>query len=214
MRKKRRQRGNGNNNSILPYTFNSIKLTTLEKAEIIRRSYENKFEDGEKGPRTSGKIERDLRREVSLELRLYGYSYPEIAILLGISTPTAFRDVRDALEDMQRENKEEKEKLTNIEVARIDKMIKAIYRKATEGILIYDDKEQPIKDKNGEYIRIIDKSAIDRVLKLQERKAKFLGLDAPERRQIGNDPENPFTLPQITVEKRTLNILQRFLPDK
>lgn len=92
----------------------------------------------------------------ALELRRSGMSYPAIAEQLGYAGPAgAFKAVESAL---QRTLQEPADEVRRIELDRLDFML----RKTWEWV------------ENGE------PKAIDRALRIMERRARYLGLDAPQ----------------------------------
>jgi hypothetical protein len=104
--------------------------------------------------------DRHLR---ALELRRDGKTFPEIAYELGYSAvSSAYEAVMTALKDTLREPAEEVRKL---ELDRLDAMLNAIWPQALSG----------------------DLKAIDSVLRLMDRRARYLGLDAPVRVDIEAD---------------------------
>jgi hypothetical protein len=81
--------------------------------------------------------------------------YAEIAKQLGLSSPgNAYRIVKNALKATYREPADDVRKL---ELERLDRLTMALWKRAQSG----------------------EAEAIDRVLKLMDRRAKLLGLDAP-----------------------------------
>ena len=88
-----------------------------------------------------------------------GASYKEISKRVGVSSPTAYQYVKKALADLRDKNTETAIQLRALEVMRMDKMMEALWNRAVEG----------------------DEKAIDTILKIQARKARLLGLDAPEK---------------------------------
>jgi hypothetical protein len=98
--------------------------------------------------------ERHVR---AIELRKAGVTFQQIADQLGYANAAgAHKAVTTALREMLREPTEE---LRALEVARLDHMLLGIWQKATSG---------------GTW-------EIDRALKIMERRAALLGLDAPKR---------------------------------
>ena len=98
------------------------------------------------------------RHREALELRKQGYSYPEIAAKMHYSLAGAYKAVMTALKEITREPAEE---LLRMEVARLDQMLKAMAPMAKYGNI----------------------DAINMSLKVAERRAKLLGLDAPIKRE-------------------------------
>ena len=104
-------------------------------------------------------INKRERAIQALDLRKAGISYEMIAQRLGYSNRTAaFRAVQTLLEKSEKEASTD---LREMELRRLDDLFLSIYKKAREG----------------------DLPAIDRCLKIMERRAKMSGLDAPEKTQ-------------------------------
>ena len=108
------------------------------------------------------KPEVNERRQKAYELRLRGYSQEEIAQVLGVSrrSVSSYLDIEptDHLTEAKRRE------YIDLQIQRIDRMLEvAMAKAADEGNL----------------------RAIDRVIRLEERRAKLLGLDAPVRQDIG-----------------------------
>lgn len=106
------------------------------------------------------RVKASERARQALELRKAGLPYAEIASRLGWRTPSgAHAAVMRALDRAMREPAEE---LRKIELARLDSLHQAIWPTALRG----------------------DLGAIDRELRISERRAKLLGLDAPARQDV------------------------------
>ena len=101
--------------------------------------------------RTSAK-ERKMR---AFELRKSGLTYYEIGLQLGISKQAAHQHVKKHLNEIASKVTELAKEVMTIELNRLDDMVFALYEKARSG----------------------DVSAIDRILKIMDRRAKYLGLD-------------------------------------
>jgi len=105
------------------------------------------------------------RKKEALELRIAGVSYDAIATKLGYKSRSgAFEAVKTALVQTLIEPAEE---LRNIEVLRLDKALKAIWSQVLGGNL----------------------PAVDRYIKVAQRRADLLGLDAPKRTDITSGNE-------------------------
>lgn len=102
------------------------------------------------------------KRAEALEYRKQGYSYSQIGESMGFSAQYAHELVDGALKAMIREPAES---IIAMELARLDDMMTAVYGPATKGELM----------------------AVDRVVKLGERRAKILGLDAPEKAELSGE---------------------------
>ncbi len=121
----------------------------------------------------------------ALELRRKGYSYPQIADELGVSLSTAYRYVNNELERLAKERRMEGEKVLEIELATLDRLTKAVIERCEEGSLDH----------------------IETLLKLMDRRAKLLGLNAATR-QIHEVQDNR-QLPDAEVYKKTQALLLR-----
>jgi len=105
------------------------------------------------------------RKKEALELRIAGVSYDAIATKLGYKSRSgAFEAVKTALVQTLIEPAEE---LRNIEVLRLDKALKAIWSQVLGGNL----------------------PAVDRYIKVAQRRADLLGLDAPKRTDVTSGNE-------------------------
>ena len=101
----------------------------------------------------------------ALELRKAGVSYQRIADALGYKSASgAHKAVHTALKKTLQEPADE---LRTLELARLDDMLKAIAPHVAAGNL----------------------TAIDRALKIQERRARLLGLDAPVKQDLTSGGE-------------------------
>lgn len=96
------------------------------------------------------------RKLKALELRKAGYDYRRIGETLGCSVTQAHRDVAAALKLTLQEPADD---VRALEVERLDNMLRALWRDVSAG----------------------NHGAIDRALRVMERRAKLLGLDAPTR---------------------------------
>ena len=103
------------------------------------------------------KVRAAAREEQCLKLRLAGLTHRAIAAQLSIAPSTAYKRVRHALDGVNQRTTQEAESLRALELARLDELQCALWEQALAGEL----------------------KAVDRVLKVMERRAKLLGLDAP-----------------------------------
>lgn len=109
-------------------------------------------------PKSSQKtLEAKDRQRRAIELRLTGMGLAEIADALGYSDASgAFRAIKRAMDKSIREPAED---LLEVELMRLDGLLQAHYPRAQAG----------------------DARSAELVLKVMERRARYLGLDAPER---------------------------------
>lgn len=98
-----------------------------------------------------------VRQEQSLELRLQGHSYRAIATALKVNVRTAYNDVQSALDDLEDLSAKKAERIRDLDLLRLDRMMSALATRCRSG----------------------DSFAIATVLRIMERRAKMLGLDAP-----------------------------------
>lgn len=105
---------------------------------------------------------RDRQRR-AVELRLAGANYDVIARQLEYAGPSSARyAVQRGLEMAIIEPSEE---VLRHEIARLDRLMSGLWAKAVKG----------------------DPSSVDRVLKIMDRRAKYLGLDAPTKMTITSE---------------------------
>jgi hypothetical protein len=98
-------------------------------------------------------IDRAQKQDEILKLRLTGASYREIELATKIPRSTAQKMAEDAVDAIKRETAEQ---VVSLELARLDRMLRGIWTDAIDG----------------------DVKSIDRALKIMERRAKYLNLDA------------------------------------
>ena len=101
------------------------------------------------------KIPAAARREKALELRAKGMSIRAIADKLGVSKSQVQRDIEKELQAAAEGRKKIAGLIIDLELAKLDALEKKAWEHITDGEL----------------------SAIDRVLRSMERRAKLLGLD-------------------------------------
>lgn len=103
------------------------------------------------------------RQRQALELRKAGVGFQAIADRLGYKDHSgAYRAVKTALKKTLQEPADE---VRRVEVERLDAMLLGLWSSAKAGNLL----------------------AVDRVLRIMQRRADLLGLDAPQKREITGD---------------------------
>ena len=108
----------------------------------------------------SRRVRAHDRHLQALELRKAGATYQAIADQLGYAQAKgAYKAVTSALKATLKEPAEE---LRTLELTRLDAMLLSLWRRVQNG----------------------DERAIDRALRIMERRAKLLGLDAPKRQEL------------------------------
>ena len=143
-----------------------------------------------KGGYKRNKAQKAEEQKVCYELRLVGHSYAAVAekasVILGwpISEATAWRRIE--MEGLHRVQPAE-DALRALELDRLDR-----YLLAAETVALTS------KDPRDKL------AALDRALKIQERRAKLMGLDAPERHDVTVqqvDPADAELAAMIRAEK-------------
>ena len=117
-------------------------------------------------------MEIQERRKKALTLRLGGATYAEIGDALGVSNWTAWQDIHKSLADIP---KAEADQLREEEVARLDRMQRAVWGDALKG----------------------DLKAMQMVVKIIDRRAKLLGLDAPQQVELSGEVDLDATVRKI-----------------
>ena len=94
-----------------------------------------------------------------LELRKAGMTYDRIGEALGVSKQAVHKSVTKALREITSKAAESAEEIRSLELIRLDAMLAGLWAQAARGNL----------------------GAIDRALKIAERRAKITGIDAPTK---------------------------------
>lgn len=120
---------------------------------------------------TSDEAAIEDRRSKAWDLRVKGKSYRAIAEALEVSVRTAFNDIAAVLERTRAENNETAESHKALSLSRLDRALLVV-----EGAL-----DAQVFDADGNADNELKLKALDRMLKIEERRAKLLGLDAPTK---------------------------------
>ncbi|MFF2228620.1 hypothetical protein ACFVV7_35470 [Streptomyces globisporus] len=131
-------------------------------------------------------------------LRTQGWTYPRIADHLGFKhRADAWNAVQRVLKDTVREAGKE---VRSLELERLDRLEAAAnevlerqHITVSHGKIVYHE-DEPLPDDAPSL------QAIDRLLKIQERRARLLGLDAPTKQAITITPERAAALEQLVEE--------------
>lgn len=117
------------------------------------------------------RLEAAERQRRALEMRRAGATFEVIAKQLGWRSGSgAYQAVMAAL---RRTQQEPADVLRRLELERIDRLWLEMFAQATS------DEQPPA----------VKQAAVDRLVKLAERRARLLGLDAPKRVAVGGDAE-------------------------
>ena len=131
------------------------------------------------------KIAAAERLAKAVEMRKAGATYSLIATQLGYADESgAFRAVHRALQALNEKIAEDLTEMKRLELERLDRLMVTLWPKATQGHL----------------------ASVDRVLRIMERRAKLLGLDAPTK----GEHKVSATF-QATEEPMTLEEAQAYL---
>lgn len=106
--------------------------------------------------------ERRERMAKALQLREQGGTYEQIGRVLGISLSRAYQDIEEALKEITREPAEH---VLKVELRRLDRLWQVAYQESLKG----------------------DMKAMDRAIKIMERRARYLGLDSPQQLKIASE---------------------------
>jgi len=107
----------------------------------------------------------------ALDLRKKGFSYTQIGTKLGCARQTACRYVLSELENLADKCREEAVHVRDLELQRLDELYLIAYRAISDGN---------------------DLAGIDRCLRIMERRAKLLGLDAAQKVDVNGIAELHF----------------------
>ena len=113
----------------------------------------------------------ERRKKVAANL-LGGLTYRQMAGALDVSLGTIANDVKIILGRWEREQVQDVSEWVELESRRLERMLNAIWNDAIDG----------------------KSSAIDRALRIMERRAKLLGLDAPSKQQISGADGSSLTV--------------------
>ena len=115
----------------------------------------------------------------ALELRRAGLGYHAIGAKLGLGKSQAHRLVTAALAEARVQVTANADDLRSEEVSRLDAMLTGLWPSARNGAV----------------------ASIDRVVKIMERRARLLGLDAPERKQLEGPGGGPVQMVGLTPDE-------------
>lgn len=126
--------------------------------------------------RTAGpKLKTAEMRRQCIALRRSGATYAAIGDQLGITRGGAFKNVQRYLTELQTSSAEDMDFVKALELERLDRMFMGLWRRAMDG----------------------DAAAVDKALKIMDRRAKYLGLDMPAKiaptDPTGDTPYDPIT---------------------
>lgn len=116
-------------------------------------------------------------RAKALDLRRAGASLRDIAKALGVSHQSAKRYIDTAISDLHNSQNQKTEDYRAVELDRLERLHMALWQRAIGG------------KRDGVDIPP-DYAAVDRLVRISERRSKLLGLDAPVKQELtGKDGE-------------------------
>jgi hypothetical protein len=144
------------------------------------------------GHTTSDLLETAQRRAFVLKMRKSGLSYPQIAAMavktfgqealpLGWDERYAYKDVKRELDKLTVEVGEAAEDVRALELQRLDDMLVGLWPQVA--------KQSP------------NLGAVDRVLRIMERRAKIVGIDAPTRQELTGKDGGPIETASLSPEQ-------------
>lgn len=160
---------------------------TLKKPKSLIRKAAN--QTGEKLEETLALI---AKRADALQMRKKGHNYKEIGEALHVTAGTARKYVLDAIADSRANEEEDILTVRDLEVERLDAMLVGLWPKVLKG----------------------DTFSTQTALKVMERRAAYLGLDAPKRMEFlgavaSLTPETATKMTDEELRKRTSDLLAR-----
>jgi predicted transcriptional regulator len=115
----------------------------------------------------AARVNKKDNQRIAMQLRKSGATYEQIGKQLDVSKATAWRYVKEAVAEAREEVRESAQELIEIETQRLDAMLVPMLKRAVEG----------------------SEKAVMAVLKIQERRAKYLGLDTPAELNVNVEPK-------------------------
>lgn len=140
--------------------------------------------------KTNGQlIETAERRNFVLRLRKSGATLREIAnqaqqyfgadqLPQGWDSLYVAKDIKRELERVKAERDESVDEIIALEIERLDRLFMAMWQRALQG----------------------DEKAIDRCLRIMQRRADLLGLDAPKRQELAGPGGGPVPIAIVNMD--------------
>lgn len=111
------------------------------------------------------------KKLLALQLRREGKTYQFISDTIDVPISKVHLDIGIMLrKEIEQQTKVQKKQIVQLELDRLD--------------LLFDKAWAAIEGGN--------QASIDKAIKIMERRARYLGLDAPSKSLVGEDNENPF----------------------
>lgn len=120
------------------------------------------------------------REHKAFEMRKEGKTYRQISEELGISPHGAYVMVKRVLLSLATLTAEDAKEVKRIQLERLDAMLKGLWFAAEHG----------------------DVHAVDRVIKIEQRRSELLGLDAPKQHEFTGKDGGPLEVRALTDAER------------
>jgi hypothetical protein len=128
-----------------------------------------------KGLTPAQEIEIEKRRKTVIANLMAGMTYRDMAAALNVSIGTIANDVKKVMGRLRKEQITNMEDVVQLELRRLDVILNKIWEKVLDG----------------------DMAAADRVLKIQDQRAKFLPLYEPQRFEHSGPGGGPIEIRDI-----------------
>ena len=137
------------------------------------------------------------RRERALQLRAQGYRYRQIADELGYcDTSSAWNAVKQALDELNQRTADQADRYRMLEDQRLDMLAAPLWRRLTRTVT---------DPQTGDETTEPNYRAIDRLLRIAERRARLWGLDETDRhRQAASDAQAAADLTAAAASQEAL----------
>lgn len=129
-------------------------------------------------PGAPRRAQATVRRAEALKMRIAGMGYAAIGKQLGVSTTAAYKLVQKAIEEIKERQAEDAEHLRRLEIERLDAAQSAIWPKVEKGDLM----------------------AIDRLIRILQRRSAYYGLDAPQKQELSGADGGPVRIVAVDYE--------------
>jgi uncharacterized membrane protein YccC len=121
------------------------------------------------------KLSSAEKKAKAVEMRRKGYQYKEIGKELGVTEGRAHQIISEECKRWRENMSEDVEDIRQHELSELEELRKHLWQ-------AIDNADDPTA---------ISPALIDRFLKLQERRSKLLGLDAPEKKELAGRGGGP-----------------------
>lgn len=137
------------------------------------------------------------RREKALRLRAQGYRYREIAEAVGYNdTSAAWNAVKQALDELRDRTADQADRYRILEDQRLDMLAAPLWRRLTRTVTDPQTGDEAIEP---------NYRAVDRLIRIAERRARLWGLDETDRhRQAADDAQAAADLTAAAASQEAL----------